>query len=158
MNWWISQVSQPLCGSLLGKQAASTQCHPQFGSSSHMTPPGWPCYSLSGCLLTSHSSCQQVIKLKCQHRHLSLNPTSLNTHTHTHTALSPLVAPGEPVGSSTVNQWLTKAGAAGARLFCASNISHFHTHFSPAISLSNCIIAALLQCAEVHGREGSIKI
>ncbi len=107
VNRWISQVSQPLCGSLLGKQPASTWCHPQFGSGSHMTPQGWPWYSLSDCLLTSHSSCQPVMKLKCQHRHLSFNSTSpppwTHTHTHTHTLVT-LVAPGAPVGSSTAHQ------------------------------------------------------
>lgn len=74
VNCWISHVTQPLCGNLLGKQAASTQCHPQFGRGSHMTPRGWPWYSLLVCLLTSHSSCQPVMKLKCQHR---------RTHPHT---------------------------------------------------------------------------
>lgn len=146
VNCLISHVSQPLCGSLLGKQAAPTQSHPQFGRSSHMTPQGWPWYSLSVCLLTSHSSCQPVMKLKCQHRH---------THPHT-TTLLPLWHQECPLALFTnglhIKAWAV--GDSGPDCF-VSAIPHTFTHtLAPQ---SPCLIT-LLQCVEVHGREGSIKI
>lgn len=152
VNCWVSQSD-----SLLGKQAASTQCHPQFGSGSHMTPQGWPSHSLPVCLLTSHSSCQPVMKLKCQHRHLSFTPTSSPHWTHTQ--------PCHPCGTRSAclaaalfaNGLHIKAWAvddSGPDCF-VSAISHTFTHTLAPQSL--CLIA-LLQCVEVQGREGSIKI
>lgn len=119
----------------------SARCHPQFGSSGHMTPQGLSdcaCLYFPLILPTSNktSMLAQTFKL----------PSSPLTHTHADT----LMAPGAAAGSSGVHQWFTHEGTTSGPDCLVSAISHTFTH---AVALQSPWLMALLQRVEVHGRK-----